>query len=83
MHDHASRAVTDQDTEADLAALMERAAQAMERMGITAQDFLNELPIAQTEVLHEIYGPAYMQEIERRIAAYRQKTSSQQPTAEG
>ncbi len=83
MHEQEAPSAASRQTEADLEMLMERAARAMERMGVTVQDFLDELPAARGEVLQEIYGPAYMREIERLIAAYRQQSPSHQTTGQG
>lgn len=51
--------------DAHLAALMERAAQALAAAGLTAQDLLGELPAARAEVVTEAYGAEFLREMER------------------
>lgn len=48
-----------------LAVLMQKAAEALARTGLTAQDFLDELPAAGDAVFREAYGDEFVQKIER------------------
>jgi AbrB family looped-hinge helix DNA binding protein len=48
-----------------LAALMERAAQALAAAGVTAGDLLEELPAARAEVVTEAYGAEFLREMEQ------------------
>ena len=71
------------DQDAELEAIMERAALALERLGITVEDIVDELPAARGDVLHEIYGSSSMREIDRRIAALKEQTPAPQPGDHG
>src|SRR5579875_1631474 len=42
-----------------LAELMDRAAQAMERAGLTSEDLLNDLPAVRDQVVTEMYGKEF------------------------
>lgn len=53
----------------EMVELMEHAVQALEEAGITAQDFLDNLPKAREEVMIEAYGEEFVRELERRYAA--------------
>ena len=59
--------------------LLARSASAMARAGVTAKDFLEALPEVRAEVRRELYDEAYLREIERRVAAYRQAAAAQSP----
>src|SRR5579872_5652163 len=48
-----------------LAALMERAQQALARAGLSTQDVLDELPAAREEVVTETYSAEFLREMER------------------
>lgn len=63
--------------DAHLSALMDRAAQALTRTGITVQDLLDDLPQARAEVVTEAYGEAFMRDLAERHRAYRQAESSE------
>ena len=52
-----------------LAELMDRAAQALERAGLTTEDLLNELPAVRDQVVTELYGKEFMDELAREHAA--------------
>ena len=54
-----------------LAALMDRAAAALEAAGITVEDFLANLPAAREDVVNEAYGEEFMQDLERRYGSTR------------
>ena len=56
-----------QDTH--VAALLEHAARVVEEAGLTAQDFLNELPAVRAQVVRKLYGEAFMNDLERRYGA--------------
>jgi AbrB family looped-hinge helix DNA binding protein len=49
-----------------LTALMIRASAALEAAGITAEDFLANVPAARDAVVSEAYGEEFMQDLERR-----------------
>ena len=63
--------------DAEMERLLARSAGAMARAGVTASDFLDVLPEVRAEVRRELYEAAYLQEIERRVAAYRQAAAAQ------
>ena len=54
-----------------LAELMDRAAQAMERAGLTTEDLPNDLPAVRDQVVKEMYGTEFMEELAREHAAIR------------
>ena len=54
-----------------LAAMMQRAQQALAAIGMTAQDLLDELPAARAEVAAEAYGAEFLRELERQQAELR------------
>ena len=54
-----------------LAALMDRASTALHAAGITAEDFLANLPGARDEVVREAYGEEFLQDLERRYGPTR------------
>ena len=54
-----------------LAALMDRAAAALQAAGITVEDFLANLPTARDDVVNEAYGEEFMQDLERRYGPKR------------
>jgi len=83
MHESYAPVISDTGGDVELMAIMDRAARAIERMGLTAQDFLDELPTAQAEVLEDVYGRAHMEAIERRIAAYRQQSHPDHTSQQG
>lgn len=64
-----------------LAELMERAAQALARAGLTTQDLLDELPRARAAVLAEAYSAEFLREMERQWAAAHPELPSEQPEA--
>lgn len=72
-----------EDEDLELALLMERAAQALERLGLTTDDILDELAVVHAEELDDAYGADYMQEIERHIAAYQRPSAESQPRSRG
>ena len=49
----------------ELAALMDRGAQALTDAGLRTQDLLDELPAARNEVFIEAYGVEFQDELER------------------
>lgn len=55
--------------DAELARLMDDAATVLAEAGLTAQDILDELPSVRAEVLVEMYGAEFMEELERQHAA--------------
>jgi hypothetical protein len=60
------KAVNNPQEEApSLEELMHRAALALEEAGVTAQDLLDELPIAGIELMRREYGDAFVDELER------------------
>lgn len=52
-----------------LARLMDDAAAVLRKAGLTAQDFLDELPAARAAVVRETYGAEFMAELERQRLA--------------
>src|SRR5438093_9102365 len=56
-----------------LAVLMDRAARALERAGITTESLLDELPAVRDEIVKEIYGAEFMEALARRHAALQGK----------
>lgn len=52
-----------------LVRLMDDAAAVLQEAGLTAQDFLDELPAVRAEVVQEIYGTEFMAELERQRLA--------------
>lgn len=58
------------DDDAELTALMNRAARALEAAGITAQDLIDELPAVQEELLRQDLGDAFVDELYRLHAAH-------------
>jgi|GEM_PF-2000933 len=64
---HQAEQVEDEDTA--LAETMTRASQSLDRLGITPQDILNELPAARAEVLQRAYGAAFLEKLERQFKA--------------
>ena len=52
----------------EMVELMEHAVQALEEAGITAQNFLDNLPKAREEVMVEEYGEEFVRELEHRHA---------------
>jgi hypothetical protein len=52
-----------------LAALWRQGQQALSAAGLTASDFLDELPAAHAEVVREAYGDEFLREMERMRAA--------------
>ena len=67
-----------QDEDMELAETMLRASQALDRLGLTAQDFLDELPAARAAVLQAAYGPAFLQQLERQFQAAHRASPVQQ-----
>jgi bifunctional DNA-binding transcriptional regulator/antitoxin component of YhaV-PrlF toxin-antitoxin module len=55
--------------DAHVAALLEHAAHLVEEAGLTAQDFLNELPDVRAQVVRKLYGEEFMNDLERRYGA--------------
>ena len=57
----------DEDTPVDseqLAAIWHEGQQALAAAGLTASDFLDELPAARAEVMREAYGNEFLRELE-------------------
>jgi AbrB family looped-hinge helix DNA binding protein len=52
-----------------LARLWESAAAVLEKTGLTAQDFLDELPAVRDQIMRETYGDEFMEELAREHAA--------------
>lgn len=71
--DHALLLVPQDD---HLAAMMQRAAEALATAGITAQDLLDDLPQARAEVVAEAYSAEFLRELERLHAAQRAETTA-------
>jgi hypothetical protein len=71
--------VSADEEDLDLALTMERAAQVLERLGISVDDVLDELAVLHAEQLDDAYGADYMRDIERRIAEHQRSASSPQP----
>ncbi|HEY8286138.1 MAG TPA: hypothetical protein VIJ28_17275 [Chloroflexota bacterium] len=59
----------DQNGDAELTALMNSAARALEEAGLTAQDLIDELPAIQEEMLRQDLGDAFVNELRRMHAA--------------
>jgi bifunctional DNA-binding transcriptional regulator/antitoxin component of YhaV-PrlF toxin-antitoxin module len=55
--------------DAYVASLLERAARVVEEAGLTAQDFLDELPAVRAQVVRKLYGEEFMSDLERRYGA--------------
>ena len=53
------------ETSPSLEDLMHRAARALEDAGVTAQDLLDEIPLAGNELMRKEYGDAFVDELER------------------
>ncbi|HEY7834989.1 MAG TPA: hypothetical protein VIG30_15545 [Ktedonobacterales bacterium] len=53
-----------------LTVLFERAALALALSGLTAQDFLDDLPAARAEVVTEAYPAEFLRELERLQAIF-------------
>lgn len=53
----------------EMVELMEHTVRALKEAGITAQDFLDNLPKAREEVMIEAYGEEFVRDLERRYAA--------------
>jgi hypothetical protein len=63
--------MTDEESSAQLAVLMERAAQALAMAGLTVQDLIDDLPAARKEVVEEAYGAEFVQHLEQLQAEAR------------
>jgi hypothetical protein len=59
--------------------LLAQAADTLARSGLTAQDFLDALPEVREAVRRELYDESYLQEVARRVAAFRQRVTAQAP----
>jgi bifunctional DNA-binding transcriptional regulator/antitoxin component of YhaV-PrlF toxin-antitoxin module len=55
--------------EKHLAVLIDRAAEALSRAGLTAQDIIDELPAVRAEIMRETYGDEFVAELARAHAA--------------
>lgn len=55
--------------DAHVAALLEHAARVVEEAGLTAQDFLDELPAVRAQVVRKLYGEEFMSDLEQRYGA--------------
>jgi bifunctional DNA-binding transcriptional regulator/antitoxin component of YhaV-PrlF toxin-antitoxin module len=55
--------------DAHVAALLEHAARVVEEAGLTAQDFLDELPAVRAQVVRKLYGEEFMNDLERHYGA--------------
>jgi len=64
---HQAEQVEDEDTA--LIETMTRAAQSLDRLGITAQDILDELSAVRAEVPQRAYGATFMEKLERQFKA--------------
>jgi len=64
---------------AEMEQLLAQSASALAQAGLTAQDFLEALPDIRAEVRRELYDQEYLEEIERRVVAYRQGAPGQSP----
>jgi len=53
------------DEDAELATAFARAAQVLDRYGLTAQDLLDELPAARDEAMRRLYGDELVDDLER------------------
>lgn len=82
MYEHTASPMAAQDIEAALEALMEQSARALQRLGIGVEAILEELPAAQEDVLREIYGETYMQQIEHAFRSYREQHAQGTPITE-
>lgn len=82
MHEHTAPPTGAQDADVELEAIMERSARALARLGIDADALLDELPAAREEVLREIYGVAYMREIEQEFRSFRERQAQEPPVSE-
>ena len=51
-----------------LAQMAEQAAATLARAGLTTRDLLDDIPAARAEVVREIYGDAFMEELEQAHA---------------
>jgi DNA-binding transcriptional regulator/RsmH inhibitor MraZ len=49
--------------------LQQRAHEALERGGLTAQDLLDDIPQARAAVAAEVYGDAFLRDLERRYGS--------------
>lgn len=65
--------------DAHLAELMEAAAAALERAGITVEEILDELPRARDEVAAEQYGEHFLEDLERAHAEQVARHGTRQP----
>lgn len=65
--------------DAEMEQLLAQSASALAQAGLTAQDFLAALPDIRAEVRRELYDQEYLEEIERRVLAYRQRAPGQSP----
>lgn len=65
--------------DAEMEQLLAQSASALTQAGLTAQDFLAALPDIRAEVRRELYDQEYLEEIERRVLAYRQGMPGQSP----
>ena len=72
---HQAEQIDDEDTE--LVETMTRATQSSDRLGITAQEILDELPAARAEVLQRAYGAAFLEKLERQFKAAHRASSVQ------
>jgi bifunctional DNA-binding transcriptional regulator/antitoxin component of YhaV-PrlF toxin-antitoxin module len=55
--------------DAHLSRLQQRAYEALGRGGLTAQDLLDDIPLARAAVVTEAYGDEFLRELERRHSA--------------
>jgi bifunctional DNA-binding transcriptional regulator/antitoxin component of YhaV-PrlF toxin-antitoxin module len=62
--------------DAQLAALMERASRAVAAVGLTAQDYINEVPAVREELLRERYSAAFIAQLRADHAKARQPPAS-------
>jgi bifunctional DNA-binding transcriptional regulator/antitoxin component of YhaV-PrlF toxin-antitoxin module len=62
--------------DAQLAALMERASRAVAAVGMTAQDYIDELPAVREELLQETYSADFIAQLRADHARVRQPPAS-------
>jgi hypothetical protein len=68
MHQPVDPCSTDDHPEAELATAMDRSLAALEAAGLSVGDRLAALLEERAALLEEVYGSAYMREIEQQIA---------------
>lgn len=66
--------------DAHLALLMERASRAVAAAGLTAQDYIDEVPAVREELLHESYSADFIAQLRAEHARVRQPPASDTDT---